>query len=203
MTGKESAKILAAHATMQKFLKQENVQEALKEGNFEKLYLIAYEDDFSFIGDMHWLFESVDANPLEYLGDFLPAKYFYGDSCLKTFQVPGKFTTIGTSCFAGAENLTAVELEEGVQNMGPAVFSGCIHLNHVVLPASLVSPIFSFTFRNCTRLKEVVYRGDVLTAKNDVFARSDVFAESAVTKVSCKDGFLEIKDNKIVNVVKY
>lgn len=87
--------------------------------------------------------------------------------------------------------------------MGPAVFSGCIHLSRVVLPASLTHPIFSFTFKTCTRLKEVIYKGDVLTAKNNVFARSDVFAESAVTKVSCKDGFLEIKDSKIINVVKY
>ena len=87
--------------------------------------------------------------------------------------------------------------------MGPAVFSGCIHLNRVVLPASLKSPILSFTFTTCTRLKEVIYKGDVLTAKNNVFARSDVFAESAITKVSCKDGFLEIKDNKIINVIKY
>ena len=144
------------------------------------MYFIANEDDFSFIGDMHWLFENAEINPLEYLNNFLPAKYFYGDPCLKTFQVPGKFTIIGMSCFAGAENLTAVDLEEGVQGMGPAVFSGCTHLNHITLPASLVSPIFSFTFKNCTRLKEVIYRGDVLTAKNDIFTRSDVFAESAV-----------------------
>ena len=87
--------------------------------------------------------------------------------------------------------------------MGPAVFHDCIDLNRLILPASLTSPIFSYTFKNCERLKEVIYKGDVLTAKNRVFSRSDVFAESAITKVSCKDGFLEIKDNKIINVVKY
>lgn len=70
MTGKESAKILAAHITMQRFLKKQDVQEALKEGNFERLYLIAHEEDFSFIGEMHWLFESAGTNPLDYLNDF-------------------------------------------------------------------------------------------------------------------------------------
>lgn len=87
--------------------------------------------------------------------------------------------------------------------MSPAVFSGCTHLKHVTLPASLVSPIFSFTFKNCTRLKEVIYRGDILTAKNDVFARSDVFAESAVETISCRDGFITVVDGKFVSTLKY
>ena len=63
---------------------------------------------------MHWLFENAGINPLDYLNHYIPAKYFYGDLYLKTFRVPGKFTAIGNSCFAGAENLTTVELEEGV-----------------------------------------------------------------------------------------
>lgn len=95
MNGKEVAQILAVHKTMQDFLKRQDVQKLIESEDFEGLYFLAAEDDFVFIGEMHWLFEGADINPLNYMTDYLPSKYCQNDSCLKSFTVPGKFTILG------------------------------------------------------------------------------------------------------------
>lgn len=203
MTGKKVAQILAAHKTMQDFLKRQDVQELIESENFEGLYFLAAEEDFVFIGEMHWLFEGADINPLTYMTDYLPSKYCQNDSCLKSFTVPGKFTTLGDQVFAGAEALREVELEEGVKFIGAALFSGCVQLTKVVLPIS-VKNLPSHTFRLCTRLKEIIYKGDVRTANNDVFSVDRVFAGSAIQTVKCRNGELQIDtQGKIKKVIEY
>lgn len=78
----------------------------------------------------------------------------------------------------------------------------CKALTKVIFPAS-IDILPGYAFKDCPNLKEIIYKGDVVTAKNDIFARSDLFARSVIEKISCKDGSLEIKDSKIVNMIKY
>lgn len=194
MTNKENAKILASHPVMKQFLNRADIQGALRDEDFDALYVLADVFNFSLIGDMHWLFEEAGVNPLDYMSDLLPSKYCYGDMQLRSFKVPGKFNRIGYKCFAGAENLLSVELEEGVRGIGVGVFSGCTQLKSLMFPASLCEPLYQGTFRQCWRLKEINYGGDVLTAKNDVFSRSDILTDSAITKICCRDGYLEFTE---------
>lgn len=69
MTEKEVAKLLAAQKITQNFFKREDVQAALKELNFEDIYMLADDIELPFIGNLHWLFENAGINPLDYLTD--------------------------------------------------------------------------------------------------------------------------------------
>ena len=202
MTGEDLAQQLAHETTIQKFLSEPFVQKALEAEDFEEVYFLAGISHLLYIGQLHWLFEEAGINPWDYFSNYLPAQYFDTELILKDIKIPGKFKTIGQLCFAHSESLENIEFEEGVEYFAAGVFHDCHALKRVILPSS-IKPLPSYTFKGCTQLKEIKYHGDVLTARNDVFPRSDTLAESAVQKVICKDGELEVKDGKIVDVHKY
>ncbi len=202
MTGEDLAKQLAHEATVQKFLSEPFVQKALEAEDFEDVYFLAGVSHLLYIGQLHWLFEEAGINPWDYFSNYLPAQYFDTELILKDIKIPGRFKTIGELCFTHSESLEKVEFEEGVEYFAAGVFHNCHALKRVILPSSIIH-LPSYTFKGCTQLEEIEYHGDVRTARNDVFVRLNVLAESAVQKVICKDGELEVKDGKIVDVHKY
>ena len=197
MTGEYLAQQLASKKSLQEFLKIEDVQKALEAEDFEEVYFLAEVSHFLFIGQLHWLFEEAGINPWNYFSNYLPTRYFDTELILKDIKIPGRFKTIGELCFTRSESLEKVEFEEGVEYFAAGVFHNCRALKRVILPSS-ITHLPSYTFKGCTQLEEIEYHGDVRTARNDVFVRLNVLAESAVQKVICKDGELEVKDGKIV-----
>lgn len=197
MTGEYLAQQLASTKSLQEFLKMEDVQKALEAEDFEEVYFLAEVSHFLFIGQLHWLFEEAGIDPWEYLNDYLPTRYFDTEQILKSIKIPGRFKTIGELCFTHSESLEKVEFEEGVKYFAAGVFHNCPALKRVILPSSIIH-LPSYTFKGCTQLEEIEYRGDMQTARNDVFSRSDVLAESATTKIICSDGQMNVKDGQIV-----
>lgn len=200
MTGQEVTKPLLDQPAMQNFLRRDDIQKALDAGDFEQIYSIAAKEEFIFVGQMHWLFEEAGINPLDYMTNYLPERYFYVDVGLSSYKVQGQFKTIGKLCFAESK-VKEVELEEGVETLQEAVFKGCDWLKRVILPASLKTPLVGETFRLCDRLKEIEYRGDVMTALNVVFTRWDVFEDSVIEKVRCQDGDIQVEGGIITKII--
>lgn len=197
MTGEYLAQQLASTKSLQEFLKMEDVQKALEAEDFEEVYFLAEVSHFLFIGQLHWLFEEAGIDPWEYLNDYLPTRYFDTEQILKSIKIPGRFKTIGELCFAHSRTLEEIEFEEGVQHLTAGAFHSCLVLKRVVLPSS-IKVLPNYIFKGCTQLKEIEYHGDMQTARNDIFSRSDVLAESAVTKIICNDGQIDVEDGHIV-----
>ena len=62
------------------------------------------------------MFEEAGINPLDYMTNYLPERYFYVDVGLSSYKVQGQFKTIGKLCFAESK-VKEVELEEGVETL--------------------------------------------------------------------------------------
>lgn len=116
---------------------------------------------------------------------------------LKSIKIPGKFQTIGEMCFAHAETLEEIELDEGVEYIAAGAFHSCSTLKKVTLPSS-IKPLTNYLFKSCIQLKEIKYCGDISTAKANIFSRSDVLAESGVTKIICNNGEIGAADGHII-----
>lgn len=71
-----------------------------------------------------------------------------------TFDIPEGTTTIGTSAFHGAADLTSIDIPEGVTSIGNSAFYGCSALANVGLPNGITSiDVFAFGF---CKLLEVI-----------------------------------------------
>ena len=60
-----------------------------------------------------------------------------------------RVTRIGKGAFSGCNELTLIDIPEGVTEIGTSAFSGCTILEDVDLPNSLVS-IEMYAFQNCS-----------------------------------------------------
>lgn len=72
---------------------------------------------------------------------------------LKSITVPGSIETVPEYLFAGARDLEAIVIEEGVKNVHHGAFSQCTSLKSVSLPESL--EYFDASFDYCSSLESI------------------------------------------------
>ena len=65
--------------------------------------------------------------------------------------------TIGSNAFRLCSGLTQIELPDSLQSLGAYVFADCTSLTTVTLPQGVDK--LNYTFRNCTALKNVYFKG--------------------------------------------
>ena len=73
-------------------------------------------------------------------------------------KIPDGVTSIGSSSFSSASDVTSVIIPEGVTKIGSYAFSGCTGLKSIVIPKS-VTQIDKYAFSNCSSLEAVWYLG--------------------------------------------
>lgn len=71
-----------------------------------------------------------------------------------TFDIPEGVTTIGTSAFNGAVDLTSIDIPEGVTSIGNSAFYDCLALANASLSNTITS-IDLFGFAYCRALKTI------------------------------------------------
>lgn len=79
MSRKWTVEELVSNPMVQKFFQHEDVQKAIKNEDFEEVYLLASAYSCPCPGYLHRIFENAGINPLDYLTDYLPFRYFYED----------------------------------------------------------------------------------------------------------------------------
>ena len=89
-------------------------------------------------------------------------------SALKSVVVENGITSIGSSAFQGAENLTQVTIANSVVNIGELAFSGCTQLAQITLPQNLAT-IEPTLFEGCTALTSIVIPDSVSKITDDAF----------------------------------
>ena len=100
--------------------------------------------------------ESVELpDSIEQLGSCV----FVGCKSLRTIKMPAGLSEIGANLFEGCSSLVLVEFAEGMTTIWQDVFKDCESLEEVIFPASFDPyDLGSTTFRNCPKLKRVVFK---------------------------------------------
>lgn len=75
---------------------------------------------------------------------------------LVTVEIPSGVETIGTSAFEGCGALGSVFVPSGVKSMGDRAFAFCSSMTSAVIASSDVAKIGTWTFKNCTKLENLV-----------------------------------------------
>ena len=73
---------------------------------------------------------------------------------LTCIEIPNGTENVGEMAFSEAAQLQKAKLPEGITSLEPGMFSGCVSLKDVVLPASL-KYIQGRAFQNCTSLERI------------------------------------------------
>ena len=119
------------------------------------------------------------------------------------FVVPDSVTAINGSAFGGCNNLTAIELPEGLREIGYGAFSGA-GLKTVKIP-STVTYIGMYAFENNYNLTTVTIPAGVTFVGNGAFMECENLVEIVVdqqnTSYCAVDGVLYTKNGK--NIVSY
>lgn len=178
------------------FLQNDDVQQALVDGDINKLYELfsgpssrnrmAY---YSVIYKLTYLLYSIGIDPLLYL-NHIPDN-FLGRASIKSIVIPGNIVSIGKKAFQECKNLTTVVIEDGVKSIKDYAFVGCTKLTNVTLPSSIES-IGIFIFTRCEQLTDINYKGTKATWKSIILDNNWSFPDHTKT-IHCIDGDINYK----------
>lgn len=79
---------------------------------------------------------------------------FYGDTVIKSAELPDTITSIGDSAFYKASNLTTVNIPVNCSDVGDCVFRNCTSLESVTIESNLTE-ISLQLFQDCSALPEI------------------------------------------------
>ena len=135
-----------------------------------------------FLGCVHLTaVEFDDEGALAVIGD----QAFCGCTALQQVTIPSSVTKLGNYAFRGCTNLTAAQLDEGLQIIGHGAFCDCTALRQVTIPSS-VTKLDNGAFERCINLAQIQFHkglqviGDY--AFRDCRALQQVTIPSTVTK---------------------
>lgn len=80
---------------------------------------------------------------------------FQGSSILSA-SIPSSVKTIGDSAFQGCQNLSTVDLSEGLETIGQNAFGSCTSLTSIKLPAS-IGEVGAGAFLQCTKMTSAAF----------------------------------------------
>lgn len=92
----------------------------------------------------------------------MEAATFNNCSALKSIELPGGITSLGSDCFYGCTGLTSVTLPESVTTLGKDCFNGCTGISTINLPNSITS-MGNYCFRDCNKLESVTLPNSMTT----------------------------------------
>ena len=108
-------------------------------------------------------FDGGMSNPLSY------AHHLYKDGNeITNLEIPEGVTVINECAFYGCESLTSVTIPEGVTSIGENAFSSCESLTSVTIPEGVTS-IGGFAFSHCSALTTVTLPNGVKKMPNAFF----------------------------------
>ena len=118
--------------------------------------------------------------------DFNGTPWFYGKNEITSVQLPDGLTSIGNYAFDGCESLTSIDIPAGVTNIGFAAFSKCYSLTSIDIPAG-VTDIKIQTFYNCYNLTSVNLPAGVTDIGNTAF-----YGCNRLTSINIPEGVTSI-----------
>lgn len=122
---------------------------------------------------------------------------FENDTKLTTISFPSTLTTLGSSAFAGCENLTSINFANTqVKTIGANLFSNCASLTHVDLP-STVSSIRSGAFAGAKALDYVVIPDAITQINSNAFINNREDGDTNLLPIYFEKTLAEAKQKNI------
>ena len=114
--------------------------------------------------------------------EFNGTPWFNVKNDITSVQLPDGLTSIGNYAFDGCESLTSIDIPAGVTNIGFAAFSKCYSLTSIDIPAG-VTDIKTQTFYNCYNLTSVNLPAGVTDIGNAAF-----YGCNSLTSINIPEG---------------
>ena len=129
--------------TIEEFLKQRDIQEALLENDLDVVYS-EYDKQLAepsgeYTSSLTQFLLELNINPLDYLSNLLEGLFCV---CTKSYDCPDsitiyrQFKIIPDYCFWGSD-IKNVIIEEGVESIRDGAFDSCHYLESITLPKSI------------------------------------------------------------------
>ena len=127
----------------------------INNNEFEILYSLLNRRDGGItrmdISNFTQLLYEADIDPLEHV-DIIPKYFLYRNRSVTTFIIPNNVWRIGSDSFRECEELTSVQMGEGITEIGTSAFRNCKNLNSINIPDS-VTEIGEYAFDRCEGLE--------------------------------------------------
>ncbi len=153
---------------------------------------------FTFVTDHYEVeaaYESIEGEVV------IPGTYNDGENGLHPVTIPDG--TYLTGAFANCENITSVEIGEGITSIGSHAFYDCINLTSITIPSS-VNNIVNDAFSGCDKLTEVINKSSL---QDNQLGDADDYALRIIKDEAQKGTFEDIGyvtyykyDNEVVAV---
>lgn len=194
------------------FLSLDEVKEAFKELNIQKIYTMHVKVIEPDCLDVTKLFFNLGINPLTYLTDipdyafyeidlnplifnnqleYINYKTFEGNNIIDSISIPDSCKLIDNYAFARCSNLQKVQLGNGVQELGENCFEGDEKLTHIILPKSL--QLIDLNTFSRSSVEDLSYTGTVDEFIQKLYNETLIGLHIKITKVNCSDGVLDLK----------
>ena len=92
----------------------------------------------------------------------LEAKFVSGCSSLKSFRIPNKCKSIGSSAFNGCASLVDLNLPNSIESIKDSAFSGMYNLKNINIPENITF-ISNSTLQYCHGLRKIVLSSNIST----------------------------------------
>lgn len=201
---------------LKRFLNLDEVKEAFKESDIQKIYTI-YKKSKYFISldnlDITKLFFNLGINPLTYLTDipdyafyeidlnplifnnnlkYINYRAFEGNQVIDSISIPDSCEKIEAFAFANCLNLHKVHLGNNIQELGFNCFYNDNKLTSITLPRSLQS-IYLNSFLS-SGVEDLSYTGTADDFVQKLENKTLIGLDVKITKVSCSDKLLDLKE---------
>lgn len=125
-------------------------------------------------------------------------KYFGSDASV---CIPQGVSVIGSSAFAGRDDIVEVVLPQGVADIEDGAFEGCRRLKRIGLPDGLISIGF-VAFSDCSSLRDITIPSSVINFNSYALRGCDelekIIVDSSNANYSATDGVLYNKDKSVL-----
>ena len=175
------------------------VQEAFI--NYDIKYLLYYANKFNIvISDLMQLLYSLDLDVLKYL-NYVPNDFLSGTE-VSYVEIPDNIKEIGSSAFAGCQDLKTIIIPDSVTSIGHSAFWGCNILENITIPDSVIN-IGDSTFRDCYSLTSITIPDRVTSIIGHNFFGCSSLTDVTIGKGVTSIGYATFRHCEILTSINY
>ncbi len=192
-------KIAELSDELKNFLKIPKVQEAFINSDIN--YLLYCANKYNIvISELMQLLYSLDIDVLKYL-NYVPNDFLSGTK-VSYVEIPDNIKEIGSSAFAGCQDLKTIIIPDSVTSIGHSAFWGCNILENITIPDSVIN-IGDSTFRDCYSLTSITIPDRVTSIIGHNFFGCSSLTDVTIGKGVTSIGYATFRHCEILTSINY
>lgn len=122
------------NAALQSFI-QANLDE-IDANDFIGIYNLAERIHFAYVGELTSIFYEAGIDPLKYLDDYIPERFFNYQHLPAHYSIPKGIRSIRKRSFESVDGVETIYIPEGCLFIGRLAFRNSESLKHLYIPSS-------------------------------------------------------------------